>query len=64
MQVNMRLHKPYFGLRWDPANVALTILVMLFFLIFLFVFLSLTAPAAQGQNTVLPPTLLAATLPQ
>ena len=51
MQVNTRLHKPHIGVRWEPANVALTILVMLVFLIFLFLFLSLTAPAAQGRNS-------------
>ena len=36
MHSNTHYRKPNLGLGWDPANVALNILLVLFFLIFLF----------------------------
>src|SRR6202161_780789 len=64
MHSNTHFHKLRLGLSWDPANVALTVLVVLFFLIFLFLFLTLCAPAAAAQNSVPPTAVQAAKMPQ
>jgi len=37
-------------MHWDPANVALTLMLVLLFVIFLLLFLTLTAPPAMGQT--------------
>jgi hypothetical protein len=38
MHSNTRFHKEHFGSSWDAANVAITVLLVLFFLIFCFCF--------------------------
>ena len=53
MQSHSRAHRSFQTHQLDPANVAITILVMQLFLVFLFV--TLTATPSQGQNHV-PPT--------
>jgi len=52
MHSDTRTHTPtpMFGLSWSPANAALTILLTLLFLIFLLLFMTITAPPAQGQT--------------
>ena len=57
-------HNSLFGLNWKPANVALAILLTLFFLIFLLLFMTLTAQPAEGQTSVPPTAVQAARMPQ
>ncbi len=38
------------GKGWTPAGAVLTIMLVLLFLIFLMLFMTLTAPPAQGQS--------------
>ena len=49
MHVKVRSRGSHFGMHWDPANVALTLMLVLLFLIFLLLFMSLTAQPALGQ---------------
>jgi hypothetical protein len=53
-----------FGLSWDPASVTLTVLLVLFFLTFLFLFLALTAQPVQGPTSVPPTAAEAAKMPR
>ena len=48
MHIKVRSRGSHFGMHWDPANVALTLMLVLLFLIFLLLFLTLTAPPALG----------------
>jgi len=51
MHIKVRSRGSHFGMHWDPANVALTLMLVLLFLIFLLLFLTLTAPPAMGQTS-------------
>jgi hypothetical protein len=64
MHGSTRVHKSHFGLSWDPASVTLTVLLVLFFLTFLFLFLALTAQPVQGPTSVPPTAAEAAKMPR
>ena len=49
MQSHSHQHHSLFGANWSAENIALAILVPLLFIIFLFLFMTLIAPPAQGQ---------------
>ena len=53
-----------FGLRWDLANLAVTLMVVLLFIVFVLLFLSLVASTAQAQASVPPTARQAGTMPQ
>jgi hypothetical protein len=50
-------------MNWSPANTAVTLMLTLLFLIFLLLFMSMTALPAQGQNSVPPTAVQAAKMP-
>jgi len=50
MHSEARSHNSIFGVSWSPANAALAIMLTLLFLIFLTLFITLTAQPAQGQT--------------
>jgi uncharacterized repeat protein (TIGR03803 family) len=64
MHSKARSHGSIFGPSWSPANAALAIMLTLLFLILLLLFMTLTAQPAQGQNSVPPTAVQAATMPQ
>ncbi len=64
MHSHTRSHHPIFATHWTPANAAFTILLVLLFLIFLLVFMNITAVPAQAQSSVPPTAVQAASMPQ
>jgi len=64
MHTSAHSHPHLFGTKLNPANVAVTLLVALLFLIFLFLLLTLLPGTAQAQNSMPPTARQAATMPQ
>ncbi len=64
MHSKAQSHSSLFGMSWNPANLALAILLTLLFLILTLVFMTLTAQPAEGQNPVPPTAVQAAKMPQ
>ena len=64
MHSSARSHHPFFVSSFSPANLALIILFTLLPLIFLFLFMTITAQPAFAQNSVPPTARQAATMPQ
>jgi len=50
MHTRAQSHRPILGVSWNPCHVALTILTTLLSLMFIFLFLTVTAQPAQGQT--------------
>ncbi len=64
MHSHLRSHHPHFGPSWSLAEVSTALLLMLFFLIFLLLFMTLTASPAYGQQSVPATAREATTMPQ
>ncbi len=64
MHSKPRSHSSIFGVSWSPVNTALAIMIALLFLIFLLLFMTLTAQPAQGQNSAPATAREAAKMPQ
>ncbi len=64
MHSKPRSHSSIFGVSWNPVNTALAIMIALLFLIFLLLFMTLTAQSAQGQNSAPLTAREAAKMPQ
>ena len=64
MHITSRFHKPHGGMHWDLALEGLTILVALFFLIFLYPLNPATAQTAEGQTSIPPTAMQAARMPR
>ena len=64
MHNQTRSHHPLFGLSCSAANVALTIVLTLLFLVFLLLFLNMSALPAPAQSSVPPTARPVATMPQ
>ncbi len=64
MHLSAHSHPHQFGTKFNPSNVAVTVLIVLLFFVFLLLFLTLIAGTAQAQNSVPPTARQAATMPQ
>jgi uncharacterized repeat protein (TIGR03803 family) len=64
MHTKPHFHDQHFGMQWSPANVSITILLTLLFLMLWFLIMTITATPADGQNTVPPTARQAASMPQ
>src|SRR5271157_485802 len=64
MHGNASAHTSHFGLSWNLATVSTALLLALLFLIFLLLFMTVTAPPAYGQQSVPATAREAAAMPQ
>ena len=49
---NLRTHASTIGVNWSTPNVAITLLLTVFFLVFLFLYVVLAKPIPAGAETV------------
>ncbi len=64
MHSKAQFHHSIFGISWNAVSTAFAIMLTLLILIGVIVFITVTAPPAQGQNSVPPTAVQAAKMPQ